>query len=113
MKYQIALQHSEEDCGAACLATIAKHYGRTFTLNRAREAVGTGSRGTSLLGLSRGAEFLGFNTRQVKATPQLIDQLHQAPLPAIIHWKGNHWVVLYGQKGKKYVIADLALVSVT
>lgn len=106
MRYQIALQHSEEDCGAASLATIAKHYGRTFTLNRVREAVGTGSRGTSLLGLSRGAEVLGFHTRQVKATSQLIDQLNQAPLPAIIHWKGNHWVVLYGQKGKKYVIAD-------
>ncbi|MDZ8139390.1 MAG: peptidase domain-containing ABC transporter [Nostoc sp. DedQUE04] len=106
MKYQIVLQHSEEDCGAASLATIAKHYGRTFTLNRVREAVGTGSRGTSLLGLKRGAEVLGFNARQVKASPQLIDQLHQAPLPAVIHWKGYHWVVLYGQKGKKYVIAD-------
>ncbi|MHC5778235.1 cysteine peptidase family C39 domain-containing protein [Nostoc sp.] len=32
MKYQIVLQHSEEDCGAAFLATIAKHHGRTFTL---------------------------------------------------------------------------------
>ncbi|MEH2124051.1 peptidase domain-containing ABC transporter [Nostoc sp.] len=106
MKYQIVLQHTEEDCGAASLATIAKHYGRTFTLNRVREAVGTGSRGTSLLGLKRGAEVLGFNARQVKASPQLIDQLDQAPLPAIIHWKGYHWVVLYGQKGKKYVIAD-------
>jgi ABC-type bacteriocin/lantibiotic exporter with double-glycine peptidase domain len=29
MKYQVVLQHSEEDCGAACLATAAKHYGRT------------------------------------------------------------------------------------
>ncbi|MEH2378366.1 MAG: peptidase domain-containing ABC transporter [Nostoc sp.] len=106
MKYQIVLQHSEEDCGAASIATIAKHYGRTFTLNRVREAVGTGSRGTSLLGLKRGAEVLGFNARQVKATPQLIDQLHQISLPVIIHWKGYHWVVLYGQKGKKYVIAD-------
>ncbi|MEH2410653.1 peptidase domain-containing ABC transporter [Nostoc sp.] len=106
MKYQIVLQHSEEDCGAACLATITKHYGRTFALNRVREAVGTGSRGTSLLGLSRGAEVLGFNARQVKLNFQLLDQLHQALLPAIIHWKGYHWVVLYGQKGKKYVIAD-------
>lgn len=84
----------------------AKHYGRTFTLNRVREAVGTSSKGTSLLGLKRGAEVLGFNVRQVKASPQLIDQLHQAPLPAIIHWKGYHWVVLYGQKAKKYIIAD-------
>ena len=106
MKYHSLLQESEEDCGAACIATIAKHYGRTFTLNRVREAVSTGSRGTSLLGLKRGAGTLGFNARQVKATPQLIDQLHQICLPAIIHWKGNHWVVLYGQKGKKYVIAD-------
>lgn len=59
-----------------------------------------------MLGLKRGAEVLGFNARQVKASSQLIDQLDQAPLPAIIHWKGYHWVVLYGQKGKKYVIAD-------
>ena len=106
MKYQIVLQHSEEDCGAACLATVAKHYGRTFTLNRVREAVGTGSRGTTLLGLSRGADALGFNARQVKAASQLIDRLNEVPLPAIIHWKGYHWVVLYGQKGKKYALAD-------
>ncbi len=106
MRYQTVLQHSEEDCGAASLATIAKHYGRTFAISRMREVVGTGSRGTSLLGLRRGAETLGFNTRQVKASVQLLDQLHKAPLPAIIHWKGYHWVVLYGQKGKKYVIAD-------
>ncbi|MBN3943586.1 peptidase domain-containing ABC transporter [Nostoc sp. NMS9] len=106
MRYQSVLQHSEEDCGAACLATVAKHYGRTFAISRMREVVGTGSRGTSLLGLRRGAETLGFNTRQVKASEQLLDQLHKAPLPAIIHWKGYHWVVLYGQKGKKYVIAD-------
>ncbi len=109
MKYQSVLQHSEEDCGAACLATVAKHYGRTLAISHIREAVGTGSRGTSLLGLNRGAEALGFNVRQVKATTEFIDRLHQAPLPAIIHWKGNHWVVLYGQKGKKYIIADPSL----
>ncbi|RUR72216.1 peptidase domain-containing ABC transporter [Chlorogloeopsis fritschii PCC 9212] len=109
MRYQTVLQHSEEDCGAACLATIAKYYGRTLAISRLREAIGTGARGTSLLGLRRGAETIGFNARQVKATPQLIDRLNQAPLPAIIHWKGYHWVVLYGQKGKKYVIADPAV----
>ncbi|WP_375507269.1 cysteine peptidase family C39 domain-containing protein, partial [uncultured Nostoc sp.] len=50
MKYYSILQHSEEDCGAATLATIAKYYGRSFALNRVREAVGTGTRGTTLLG---------------------------------------------------------------
>lgn len=106
MRYPIVLQHSEEDCGAASIATIAKHYGRTFAISRVREAVGTGSRGTTLLGLSRGAEVLGFNSRQVKATDQIIDRINEVPLPAIIHWKGYHWVVLYGKKRKKYVIAD-------
>ena len=109
MRYQVVLQHSEEDCGAASLATVTKHYGRTFTLNRVREAVGTGSRGTTLLGLRRGAETLGFHARQVQATAQLLEKFNEIPLPAIIHWKGYHWVVLYGKKGKKYAIADPAV----
>ncbi|MEH2205061.1 MAG: peptidase domain-containing ABC transporter [Nostoc sp.] len=109
MKYYSILQHSEEDCGAASLATIAKYYGRTFALNRVREAVGTGTRGTTLLGLRRGAETLGFHARQVQATPELLEKLNEVPLPAIVHWKGYHWVVLYGKKGKKYVISDPAV----
>jgi ATP-binding cassette subfamily C protein len=109
MKYPIVLQHSEEDCGAACLATVAKSYKRTFAISRVREVVGTGQLGTTLLGLRRGAEVLGFNARSVKATSQLIDRLNEAPLPAIIHWKGYHWVVLYGRKRKKYAIADPAV----
>jgi ABC-type bacteriocin/lantibiotic exporter with double-glycine peptidase domain len=106
MKHPIVLQHSEEDCGAACLATVAKYYGRTFSISRIREAVGTGARGTTLLGLNRGAEFFGFNVRQVKATAETIDHLEEIPLPAIIHWKGYHWMVLYGKKGKKFIVAD-------
>jgi ABC-type bacteriocin/lantibiotic exporter with double-glycine peptidase domain len=105
MKYAIVRQHSEEDCGAACLATIAKHYGRTFTISRVREAVGTGSRGTTLLGLRRGAEGLGFQARQVKVDPETA-KIDLAPLPVIIHWQGKHWVVLHQQQGKKYIIAD-------
>ena len=106
MNYKIVLQHSEEDCGAAAIATVAKHYGRIFTLGRVREAVGTGARGTTLLGLRRGAEALGFNCRQVKANDELLANIDAIPLPTIIHWKGYHWVVLYGKKKRKYVIGD-------
>jgi len=104
--YQLVQQHSEEDCGAACLATIAKHHGRTFTINRIRETVGTGQQGTSLLGLKRGSEILGFKARGVKASAETLNRRSEVPLPAIIHWKGYHWVVLYGKRGRKYVIAD-------
>lgn len=109
MTYPIVFQNSEEDCGAACLATIAKSYGRTFAIPRIREAIGTGQLGTTLLGLRRGAEALGFNARSVKATAELIDHLDDVPLPAIIHWKGYHWVVLYGRQRKQYVVADPAI----
>lgn len=105
-KYASVLQHSEEDCGAACVATIAKHYKRNLNINRIRESVGTGQQGTTLLGLRQGAETLGFNARTVKASPEILDRINEAPLPAIIHWMGYHWVVLYGKQGEKYVVAD-------
>jgi ABC-type bacteriocin/lantibiotic exporter with double-glycine peptidase domain len=106
MKPVIVRQHNEEDCGAACIATIAKYYGRTFTINRVRSLVGTGMYGTTLLGLRRGAEALGFKATPAKATPELINDVNAAPLPAIISWQGKHWVVLYGRRGKKYTIGN-------
>jgi ABC-type bacteriocin/lantibiotic exporter with double-glycine peptidase domain len=109
MKYKYILQYSEEDCGAACLATVTKHYGKTFTLNRIREATGTGQMGTTFLGLKRGAETLGFNARGIRVPPTILDKLHQIPMPTILFWMGYHYVVLYGKRGKKYAIADPAV----
>lgn len=109
MKYVLVLQHTQEDCGAACLASIAKHYGRNFSLNRVREAVGTGQLGTTLLGLRRGTATLGFHARSAVASPELIDRINNIPLPAILHWQGKHWVLLYGKRRDSYVIADPAI----
>ena len=108
-KYIFVKQHSEADCGAACLVMVCKHYGLNISISRAKKASGTGREGTTLLGLSRGGEALGFNTRSVKATNQLIDNIEQIPLPAVISWKGVHYVVLYGKKGRKYIIGDPAV----
>ncbi len=67
MSYSVVLQHTEEDCGAACLATVAKQFGHDYGLSKSREAVGTTALGTTLLGLRRGAETLGFIARPVRA----------------------------------------------
>ncbi|AKG21674.1 cysteine peptidase family C39 domain-containing protein [Calothrix sp. 336/3] len=109
MKYYSVLQQSQKDCGAASLATVAKYYGRTFALKRVRDAADTGAQGTTLLGLRRGAELLGFHTRQVQATSEFLEKLDEVLLPTIIHWKCCHWVVFYGKKGNKYVISDPAV----
>jgi ATP-binding cassette subfamily B protein len=102
-------QFNEEDCGAACVATICEHYGRKLSLGRVRECVGTVATGTTLLGLKRGAELLGFQARAARADQTLVDHLDDLPLPMVCHWNGNHWVVLHGRKGDQLVIADPAI----
>lgn len=108
-KYPCVLQLDESDCGAATLATVSKYYGRAIAINRIREAVGTGQEGTTLLGLRRGAELLGFNAQAVRVPPKIFNKINEIPVPAIIHWKGYHYVVFWGQQGKHYVIADPAV----
>jgi ABC-type bacteriocin/lantibiotic exporter with double-glycine peptidase domain len=102
-------QFDEEDCGAACIATIASSHGSSLKLGLVRDAVGTTSTGTSLLGLRRGAETLGFNARAAKASPELLDDLNSITLPLVCHWDGNHWVVLHQRQGNKLIVADPAV----
>ncbi|MGF1568502.1 MAG: peptidase domain-containing ABC transporter [Nodosilinea sp.] len=109
MKYAYIEQQSEEDCGAACLASVAKHYQLSLSLRQVRDRVGTGHRGTTLWGLQQGAEQLGFNARAVKAAPDVVNRLDEVTLPAIIHWYGNHWVVLYSKRGRHYMVVDPAI----
>jgi ATP-binding cassette, subfamily C, bacterial len=109
MKYPFIQQHGETDCGAACLASIAKHYKLSLSLKQIREKVGGGQTGANLWALQQGSSQLGFNSRPVKASPDILNRIHEAPLPAIIHWQGNHWVVLYGKRGNHFIIVDPAL----
>ena len=107
--YPCVRQFDEEDCGAACMATVAACHGAHLSLSDVRDIVGTTGNGTTLLGLRRGAESLGFRAQAAKADATLLDQLDQIPLPIICHWKGNHWVVLHGIAGDRLVLADPAL----
>ena len=102
-------QIDEMDCGAACLAMICRHYGRAVSLSRIRQLVHTSLDGTSLRGIVQAATELGLAARSVKATPADSDQM---PLPAIIHWEGNHWVVLYDLTATHARIMDPAIGSV-
>ncbi|MFO8237022.1 MAG: peptidase domain-containing ABC transporter, partial [Prochlorococcaceae cyanobacterium] len=107
-RHACVIQHSEEDCGAACIATVAQQFGKRLQMARVRELVGTGASGTTLLGLRRGADAVGFHARAVRADAALLDQLDAVTLPAILHWNGNHWVVLHRRRGRRFLIADPA-----
>ncbi len=97
-------QIDEADSGAACVAMVCRHFGRRVSLPRVREAVRTGSDGTSLLGIAHGARDLGLRAHTVRASKGALDELE---LPAIVHWQGgNHWVVLYAVDARSVRVAD-------
>lgn len=98
-------QIDEMDCGAASLAMICRHFGRKVSVSRIRQKVRTSNDGTSLRGLCDGAEALGLAARSVKASKT---NLREMPLPAILHWENNHWVVLFKLNKGQAWIADPA-----
>jgi ABC-type bacteriocin/lantibiotic exporter with double-glycine peptidase domain len=99
-------QHNEEDCGAACLATVCARHHAHLPMGWIRHLVGTSREGTTLLGLKRGAEKLGFHAQAAKADARVLDDLQALPLPMICHWQGCHWVVLHGSRGDQLLVAD-------
>jgi ATP-binding cassette subfamily B protein len=103
--FPVVRQIDAMDCGAASLAMVCRHFGRKVSLPFVRDSVGTGVDGTSLAGIRRGGERLGLAVRAVKATRERLDEL---PLPAIVHWRGNHWVVLYAVGAREVRVADPA-----
>lgn len=104
-RFRFVRQIDEMDCGAACLAMICRHFGRAVSMARIRQLVHTATDGTSLKGLCRGAQELGLAARSVKASR---GNLSQMPLPAIAHWEGNHWIVVYDVAEQSIGIADPA-----
>jgi ATP-binding cassette subfamily B protein len=59
----------------------------------------------SLLGISEAAELLGLHTVSGRIS---VEDLKNDPLPCILHWNQNHFVVLYKVKRNIYYIADPA-----
>ncbi len=110
-KFPHFLQADLMDCGPTCLRIIAKYYGKLIPMNTLRDLTYQTRQGVSLLSLSDAAEKTGFRTQGARLT---LDQLGQIPLPAILHWDQNHFVVLYkiknskGNSQNKYFVSDPA-----
>ena len=98
-------QHDAMQCGVACLQMVCRYHGRDVSLSDLGQICCPTNEGVSLLGISEAAEFLGFQTISGRAS---IDELTDVPLPCILHWNQNHFVVLYKIKRNRYYIADPA-----
>ena len=100
-------QHDITDCGAACLASVAGHYGLGMPIARVRQYAGTDQKGTNVLGLIEAAQKIGFQAKGVKGA---LESLNKIPLPAIAHVivKGglHHYIVLYKVTDKDVTYMD-------
>ncbi|WP_310555797.1 peptidase domain-containing ABC transporter [Flavobacterium sp.] len=102
-KFPNYIQADNKDCGPTCLKIIAKHYGKTLNIQDLRDFSETTREGSNLLFLSDAAEKIGFRTLGVKLN---LERLDEAPLPCILHWNKEHYVVLHNIKKDKYCISD-------
>lgn len=108
MKYYCIKQHDMTDCGAACLATIAKQNGYKLSISRIREIAGTDKQGTNAYGVIKAAEELGFSAKGVKGDKNAF--FSEFPLPCIAHVVVDgallHYVVIHKITKKQVIIAD-------
>ncbi len=102
-KYPWLQQHDETDCGAASLAMISRYYGVDLSVGKLREKANVGRDGATMYSLALAAEALGYTTRAVKTDYQHLQGLN---LPAVAHWKGYHYIVLYEVSGDRVIVGD-------
>jgi ATP-binding cassette subfamily B protein len=106
-RIKLVKQNDRSDCGAAALATLALFHRHQVGLEKVRDLTATDTTGTSLLGLLKAAESMGFSAKAVRCTN--VDALGQVPLPAIAHVQDEgigHFVVLFRTRRGKVLIGD-------
>ena len=105
-------QHDESDCGAACIASVARHYGKNIPIALIREESGTSRSGTTIKGIIDACRATGFSSEAYKDKDRDVDRLRKVNLPVILHTVNRredlHFVVLYEMKRKKAVVMDPA-----
>ncbi len=87
------------DCGPACLAMVVEHYGWCPDRDRLRQLCDFGKEWVSLFGISKAAEEIGFKTIGGRLSFEAFAT--EAPMPCIVHWNQNHFVVIYKVKRRR------------
>lgn len=104
--FPVIYQHDAMQCGIACLQMVCQYYGRTYSMEAVSNFCHATTEGVSMLGISEAFEALGIESVSAKVS---VEKLTKAPMPCILHWSQNHFVVLYRvKKGREFYIADPA-----
>lgn len=91
-------------CGVASLAMVSSHFGKRYSVEYLSQVCCATHDGVSFLGIAQAAKKIGLKSLCGNAS---VEGILQAPLPCILHWNQNHFVVLYKiRRGKTFYIAD-------
>ncbi|MCR4907835.1 MAG: NHLP family bacteriocin export ABC transporter peptidase/permease/ATPase subunit [Lachnospiraceae bacterium] len=105
-KTPTVFQMESTECGAASLTMVMGYFGKFMPLEQMRIETGVSRDGCNAMNIMLAAQKLGMETHGYRKD---LDGLFKMPVPAIIHWNFNHFVVWEGRKGKYCYINDPAM----
>ena len=109
-KFPIYIQRDQKDCGSSCIIMLCTYYGLHYSADEVRDLCKISKSGVLLGEVSRILESFGFKT--VGGFLNMDKLIHEAPLPMILHWEQDHFVILYKikKKGKKLLLFLIFLI---
>ena len=98
-------QVEASECGAACLSIIMQYYHCYVPMEELRYQCGVSRDGSNAADLIRAAGVFGLKGSGYSKS---LKDMRNFPVPCILHWNFNHFVVLEGIHGDKVYLNDPA-----
>ncbi|NMB93953.1 MAG: NHLP family bacteriocin export ABC transporter peptidase/permease/ATPase subunit [Flexilinea flocculi] len=104
-KVPLVMQMEALECGAACLTMILAYFNKWVPLEQVRIDCGISRNGSKAINIVKAARRYGLTASGYRYS---VEKLMSIPMPVIIHWNFNHFVVLKGFTKTKAIINDPA-----
>ncbi|WP_298424021.1 cysteine peptidase family C39 domain-containing protein [uncultured Kordia sp.] len=109
--FPIILQKDQVECGPTCLQMVSRYYGVDYDIELLNKLSNLRAEGTSMGDIASAADIIGLKNLAIKIDYETL--LNEVPYPAMLHWNGNHFVLVYKMDRDSIWIADPAKGAIT